>query len=99
LWNRVEAAERRKDAVVAREVLITIPRDIPEQDRRAFAEAAVAPYVAAGAVVDVAIHCPNAVDGEEQPHIHAMLAPRALDASQETGFAKVRNAALTAMFE
>jgi hypothetical protein len=51
LWNRVEAAERRKDAVVAREVLVTIPRDIPEQDRRAFIEEAVAPYVAAGAVV------------------------------------------------
>lgn len=99
LWNRVEAAERRKDAVVAREVLITIPRDIPESDRRAFAEAAVAPYVAAGAIIDVAIHCPSAIDGGEQPHIHAMIAPRALDASQETGFTKTRNAALTAMFE
>lgn len=99
LWNRVEAAERRKDAVVAREVLITIPRDIPEENRRAFAEAAVAPYVAAGAVVDVAYHCPPAVDGGEQPHFHVMLATRCLDASAEHGFAKTRNAALTAMFE
>ncbi len=99
LWNRVEAAERRKDAVVAREVLITIPRDIPADTRRAFAEAAVAPYVAAGAVVDVALHRPKAADSEEQPHIHVMLAPRALDASQPVGFAKTRNAALTAMFE
>ncbi|WP_296740459.1 MobA/MobL family protein [Mesorhizobium sp.] len=99
LWNRVEAAEKRKDAVVAREVLITIPRDIPEEDRRAFAEATVVPYVAAGAVVDVAIHCPADVYGEEQPHIHAMIAPRCLDASQQSGFAKTRNAALTSMFE
>lgn len=99
LWNRVEAAERRKDAVVAREVLITIPRDIPEEGRRAFAEAAVAPYVAAGAVVDVAYHCPAAVDGGEQPHFHVMLATRRLDASQDAGFAKTRNAELTAMFE
>ena len=99
LWNRVEAAERRKDAVVAREVLITIPRDIPERDRRAFVEAAVAPYVAVGAVVDVALHCPPAVDGAEQPHAHVMIAPRALDASRESGFAKARNATLTAMFE
>lgn len=99
LWNRVEAAERRKDAVVAREVLITIPRDIPEEDRRAFIEEAVAPYVAAGAVVDVAYHCPPAVDGGEQPHFHVMLATRCLDESQPSGFAKTRNATLTAMFE
>lgn len=99
LWNRVEAAERRKDAVVAREVLISIPRDVPPESRRAFAEAAVAPYVEAGAVVDVAYHCPPAVDGGEQPHFHVMLATRLLDESQESGFAKTRNAALTAMFE
>jgi hypothetical protein len=99
LWNRVEAAEKRKDAVVAREVLITIPRDIPPEDRRAFAEAAVAPYVAAGAIVDVAVHCPADVYGDEQPHIHVMLAPRCLDASHPTGFAKTRNAVLTSMFE
>lgn len=99
LWNRVEAAERRKDAVVAREVLITIPRDIREEDRRAFAEEVVAPYVAAGAVVDVAYHCPPAVDGGEQPHFHIMLATRCLDESQPSGFAKTRNATLTAMFE
>lgn len=30
LWNRAEEAERRKDAVVARECEISIPRDIPE---------------------------------------------------------------------
>ncbi|MBN9074585.1 MAG: MobA/MobL family protein [Rhizobiales bacterium] len=99
LWNRVEAAEKRKDAVVAREVLITIPRDIPADARRAFAEAAVASYVAAGAVVDVAIHCPADVYGEEQPHIHVMLASRCVDASELSGFAKTRNAVLTAMFE
>jgi hypothetical protein len=99
LWNRVEAAERRKDAVVAREVLITIPRDIPEEDRIAFAKEAVAPYVAAGAVVDVAYHCPKAADAEEQPHFHIMLSTRLLDASADTGFAKTRNAELTAMFE
>lgn len=99
LWNRVEAAEKRKDAVVAREVLVTIPRDIPEEDRRAFAEAAVAPYVAAGAVCDIAYHRPKAADADEQPHIHVMLTTRLLDPSQETGFAKTRNAVLSALFE
>ncbi|RWQ16131.1 MobA/MobL family protein [Mesorhizobium sp.] len=99
LWNRVEAAEKRKDAVVAREVLITIPRDIAEEDRRAFVEAAVAPYVRAGAVVDVAYHRPRAADSEEQPHFHVMLSTRLLDPTQESGFAKTRKAELLAMFE
>lgn len=99
LWNRAEAAESRKNGVVAREVLISIPRDIPELDRIAFAREAVAPYVEAGAIVDVAYHRPPAIDGGEQPHFHVMLSTRRLDASQPHGFATVKNASLISMFE
>ena len=35
LWNAVEAAERRKDAQVAREVRVAIPRELSADDRRA----------------------------------------------------------------
>jgi hypothetical protein len=97
LWNRAEAAEKRKDAKVAREWEISIPRDIPRDQWEAFAREIVAPYVATGAVADVAIHCPRAADGEPQPHIHAMLTLRGLDASTESGFAATRNAALESM--
>ncbi|PWK64640.1 MobA/MobL family protein [Aminobacter sp. AP02] len=99
LWNRVEQAERRRDAVVAREILVTIPRDILEEDRRAFIEEAVKPYLAAGAIIDISYHRPRAADREEQPHFHVMLSTRRLDASAEHGFAHVRNAELAAMFE
>ena len=35
LWNGVEAAERRKDAQVAREVRVAIPRELRPEDGRA----------------------------------------------------------------
>jgi len=98
LWNRVEAGERRKDAQVAREIEVSIPRDIPESEWRAFAESVCAHYVAAGAVVDIGIHCPPDVYGEPQPHFHAMLTLRALDGSTPSGFAKTKNRTVESFF-
>ncbi len=98
LWNRVELGERRKDAQVAREVEVSIPRDIPESDWRAFAESVCSHYVATGAVVDIGIHCPADVYGEPQPHFHAMLTLRALDGSTPSGFAKTKNRAVESLF-
>ncbi|WP_051228239.1 MobA/MobL family protein [Pleomorphomonas oryzae] len=99
LWNHVEAAERRKDAVCAREVEISIPRDLPRDRWREFVESVMKKYITAGAVCDVAIHAPKAADGQEQPHAHILMTPRRLDPSTESGFASVRNATLAAMFE
>ncbi|CAI9414924.1 hypothetical protein ANOBCDAF_03332 [Pleomorphomonas sp. T1.2MG-36] len=99
LWNRVEAAERRKDAVTAREVELSIPRDLPRDRWREFVESVTKKYIMAGAVCDVAIHCPKGADGEPQPHAHIMLTPRMLDPTTQTGFAAVRNADLGHLFE
>jgi hypothetical protein len=99
LWNRVEAAERRKDAVCAREIELSIPRDLPPEGWREFVETVVKPYVDAGAVCDIAIHCPRAADGQEQPHAHIMIAPRKLDPTMPTGFSAVRNTELAILFE
>jgi hypothetical protein len=97
LWNRAERAEKRKDAKLAREWEISIPRDIPKEEWESFARAVVAPYVATGAIADVAIHCPRAADGEAQPHIHVMLTLRKIDPTTESGFANIRNAELESM--
>ncbi|WP_165816044.1 MobA/MobL family protein [Kumtagia ephedrae] len=97
LWNRSEAADRRKDAQIAREWEISIPRDIPRDQWESFAREVAAPFVAAGAIVDVAIHCPRAADGGEQPHIHMMVTLRAIDESTPSGFSKKKNAALESM--
>lgn len=99
LWNRVELSERKKNAVVAREMEISIPRDLPRDQWKAFAGAAVAPYVEAGAVVDVAIHCPKAIDGQDQPHIHAMITLRKLDSATVSGFTAKKNDDLIRIFE
>ena len=97
LWNRVEASEKRHDAQVAREWLITIPRDLPQDQWENFAREAVAPWVDAGAVVDVAVHCSLDIYGQPQPHLHIMLTMRKLDATTETGFSSKKNADLEAM--
>lgn len=99
LWSRVEMAEKHPRAATFREILVSIPREIPADQREEFVRRAVAPYVTAGAVADVAIHAPSAADGDEQPHAHVLLTPRALDMARETGFGKTKNAALDAFFE
>lgn len=97
LWNRVEESERRVDAQVAREWLVSIPRDIPVNQWNSLAREIVAPYVEAGAIADIATHCPLDQYGQPQPHFHIMLTMRALDANTKTGFASKKNTALEAL--
>lgn len=80
LWNKAELAEKRKDARVAREVQVALPRElsksVQEQLVRDFAGSN---FVRQGMVADVAIHRTKASDGQEQPHAHIMLTLRPLD--------------------
>lgn len=86
LWNAVEAGEKRKDAQVARELWITIPRELPNEARiDVVREFVVKAFVSRGMIADIAWHCPNASDGLEQPHAHVMLTMRPLT---ESGFGK-----------
>ncbi|WP_226622334.1 MobA/MobL family protein [Brucella anthropi] len=97
VWGRAELAERRQDAQVAREWLITIPRDIPVNQWEPFTREIVAPWIDAGAIADIAIHCPLDQYGQPQPHAHIMLTMRKLDSGTETGFASKKNADLEAL--
>lgn len=76
LWRAAEAAERRADAQLARQVLISLPRECPADQRLALAQAVCAPWVADGMAAQVDIHCPRASDGGEQPHAHVLLTLR-----------------------
>jgi hypothetical protein len=79
LWNRVEVAEKRKDAQVAREIEISLPRELSPEQRVQLVRAFVKQhFVERGMVADIAIHCPKASDGKEQPHAHIMLTLRPL---------------------
>ncbi len=79
LWSGVEAAEKRKDAQLAREVHFSLPRELDKGQRieliRAFCQRE---FVARGMIADVAIHNPSGRDGGEQPHAHVMLTTRVL---------------------
>ena len=80
LWNAVEAAERRKDAQVAREVQLALPREL-DADRqiqllRGFVREE---FVSRGMVADFSLHDHTARDGGEQPHAHVMLTMRSID--------------------
>jgi ATP-dependent exoDNAse (exonuclease V) alpha subunit len=82
LWNRVEAAEKRKDAQTARELRIMIPRELDAQDRIIVVRDYVATsFVSRGMVADVAWHNKTASDGREQPHAHVLLTMRPLTGS------------------
>lgn len=91
LWNRVEASERRVNSQPAREIEITLPRELSPEQRIALVHGFIKEhFVAHGMVADVAIHVPMGADGFEQPHAHCMVTKRRLDPSTPTGFAKTK---------
>ncbi len=89
LWNAVEAAEKRKDAQLAREIEFALPRELDQSQgidlARDFVERE---FVARGIIADLNLHWDIGADGMSKPHAHVMLTLRAVD---ENGFgAKVR---------
>ncbi len=86
LWNLVERSEKRVDAQLAREIEITLPRELSRPEQIALVRRYVGEhFVAKGMVADIAIHAPDASDGQEQPHAHVLLTLRPLDPSSPTG--------------
>jgi hypothetical protein len=73
LWNAVEAAEKRKDAQLCREINIALPRELTAWQQRKLVSAFVTEqFVKRGMIADVAIHR----DNPENPHAHIMLTMR-----------------------
>ncbi|WP_341713217.1 Ti-type conjugative transfer relaxase TraA [Erythrobacter sp.] len=77
LWNAVEAAEKRKDAQLAREVEFAIPRELTkEQGIELAREFAEAEFVEKGMIADLNVHWDIGADGQPKPHAHVMLTMR-----------------------
>lgn len=73
LWNRAEAAERRKDSTTAREYVVALPRELNEdQQRELITELAEHINHELGVAVDVCIHDE---DGSN-PHAHILTTTR-----------------------
>jgi Ti-type conjugative transfer relaxase TraA len=89
LWNAVEAAEKRKDAQLSREVEFAIPREMNKSQGIALARDFVkAEFVEKGMIADLNVHWDVGKDGQAKPHAHVMLTMREVG---KDGFgAKVR---------
>lgn len=75
LWNAVEAAEKRKDARLAKEIEVALPRELPREIWFKVARQMADLYVSRGHVVDLAIHD----DGSgHNPHAHLLIATRSI---------------------
>jgi ATP-dependent exoDNAse (exonuclease V) alpha subunit len=77
LWNEVEAIERRKDAQLAREIELALPRELtPAEAVQLVRDFAGAQFVARGMVADLNVISRTAADGGPQPYAHVMLSLR-----------------------
>ncbi|EJT04924.1 MobA/MobL family protein [Rhizobium sp. CCGE 510] len=75
LWNAVEAAEKRKDARLAKELEFSLPRELPRSAWLGVAHAMADAYAAKGFIADLAIHDDGA---QHNPHVHLLLTTRVI---------------------
>lgn len=80
LWNRVEEAEKRKDAQVCREVEFSLPVELTRDEMKELAREFVrSQFVSQGMVADVAFHHLDS----HNPHAHVLLTMRTLSPDGE----------------
>ena len=83
LWNHVEHIEKRKDSQLARELNISLPRELTDEQKIALAKEFIQnTFVDNGMVADMCIHDGHK-SSQDNPHIHVMLGFREVAA---TGF-------------
>lgn len=87
LWNAVEAVERRKDARLAKEIEVALPRELSPAVWEVLARQLAAHYAAQGFVVDFAIHDDGTA---HNPHVHVLLTTRRISCAGFGG--KIRSA-------
>jgi hypothetical protein len=96
LWNAAEESETRRNAVTAREWVLSLPSEISAEDRsqitRQFAEELVSRY---GVAVDVAIHAPHREGDQRNHHAHVLTSTRKLEAGGFTAKTRVLDSAKT----
>jgi len=74
LWNNVDMQARRKDARLAKSVVVAITRGIPRDKWPDMVRQYAAQWVAQGMVADIAIHDDNRENqANYNPHAHVML--------------------------
>jgi MobA/MobL family len=84
LWNLAEAAEKRKDAKVAREIVVALPHELtaPEQ-LTLIREYAQGLSQRTGWAVDVAVHAPGEEGDHRNSHAHLLCTTRVIERSPD----------------
>lgn len=80
LWNAAEAAEKRRDAVVGREVLVALPAGLPQTEQEALL-GRLARWLRHrhGVAVDWCMHAPGSEGDERNWHGHILITARQVD--------------------
>lgn len=79
LWGAVEVAEKRKDAQLARELQLSLPHELTDEQRRELLIGFVQEhFVNHGMIADIAIHAPARDGDHRNHHAHVMLTMRSL---------------------
>lgn len=83
LWNHVEQFERRKDAQLAKRLIIAVPHEFtPEQGRYAIQDFVRENFTRKGFIADVAIHAPGKEGDQRNIHAHVLVVMRKLDGQE-----------------
>ena len=94
LWNQVEKAERRKDALLAREFEIAFPSELNAEQRKKMLNELCQNLVKKyGVIVDAAIHAPHTDSGSDERnyHAHIMFTTRSINEHGDFSAKKYRD--------
>lgn len=86
----VDRMERRRDAQLGREIVLTIDRRIPPGARALLVEAWSRTALPPGVAGFYAIHSPRALDGDENPHAHVVFSNRRVGTTPDELGPKIR---------
>jgi hypothetical protein len=76
LWNTVESTEKRKDAQLAREIMVALPKELDQGQQIRLVRGYInQQFIKKGMVADFAIHAPSKGD-DRNYHVHILLTMR-----------------------
>lgn len=79
-WRAADEHERKNGRAYT-ELQIALPRELDEAQRVALAREVARDLLGDRFAYTLAVHNPEALDGQEQPHFHLMFSERVIDAS------------------
>eukprot|EP01037_Dinobryon_pediforme_P019138 gene19138-19503_t len=89
LWNAAERAERRRDATLAREIVLALPHEMTDTQRLWLVQDFVREaFLRRCLVADVAIHAPDRNSDSRNHHAHILITERAIGPD---GFASMKD--------